>query len=141
MKRLFLVFLFVSTTLYSQAQLVATEKVKATFSSAILKSFTEDQIAELNFRANHLVTVESTKLITSNNFALKLLENGGQVVLTDSELMNFNPLRYAIPQDEVVCNNLQVQSVEGNSYLLVVLSQQQYNQQLNQYLRNIKKQK
>jgi hypothetical protein len=55
--------------------------------------------------------------------------------------MNFNALLYAIPQDEVICNNYHIQSREGNSFTLVVLSKQQYNQQLKQYLRDINKKK
>jgi hypothetical protein len=127
--------------LLTNAQVSSSNKVKAAFSSNALTSFSEDQIAELNFKADHLVSVEPSKGKLKSDFTIKNLENGNAVNLSDSDLLNFNPLLYSIPQDEVVCNNLHIQSTEGNSYTLVVLSKQQYNQQLNQFMRDIKKKK
>ena len=141
MKRFFVVLMFMNLVLLTNAQVSSSNKVKAAFSSNALTSFSEDQIAELNFKADHLVSVEPSKGKLKSDFTLKNLENGNAVNLSDSDLLNFNPLLYSIPQDEVVCNNLHIQSTEGNSYTLVVLSKQQYNQQLNQFMRDIKKKK
>jgi hypothetical protein len=141
MKRFFVVLLFMNLALFSNAQVSASAKVKAALSNAALKSFSEDQIAELNFKADHLVSVETSKGQSKSNFSLTNMANGNEMILSDSDLINFNPLLYAIPQDEVVCNNFHIQSREGHFYTLVVLSKQQYNQQLKQYLRDIKKKK
>jgi hypothetical protein len=141
MKRFFVVLMFMNLVLLTNAQVSSSNKVKAAFSSNALTSFSEDQIAELNFKADHLVSVEPSKGKLKSDFTIKNLENGNAVNLSDSDLLNFNPLLYSIPQDEVVCNNLHIQSTEGNSYTLVVLSKQQYNQQLNQFMRDIKKKK
>jgi len=141
MKRLFVVLLFSNLAFFANAQVSASNKVKAAMSSSALKSFSEDQLAELNFKADHLVSVEPSKGASKSNFNLTNLENGKEVSLSDSELSNFNALLYAIPQDEIVCNNFTIQSKQGNSYTLVVLSKQQYNQQLKQYLRDIKMKK
>ena len=141
MKRLFVVLFLMNLALFANAQVSASAKVKAAVSNNSLKSFTEDQLAELNFKAEHLVSVEPSKTQMVSDFNLALLENGKVVTLTDADFMNFNALLYAIPQDEVVCNNYHIQSREGNSYTLVVLSKQQYNQQLKQYLRDINKKK
>jgi len=141
MKRLFVVLFFMNIALFVNAQVSASAKVKAANSSSVLKSLSEDQLSELNFRADHLVSVEQSKSPISSDFNLALLENGKVVTLSDSDLLDFNPLLYAIPQEEVICNNFHIQSREGNSYTLVVLSKQQYNQQLKQHLRDIKKKK
>lgn len=141
MKRFFVVLMFMNLVLMTNAQVSSSNKVKAAFSSNALSSFSEDQIAELNFKADHLVNVEPSKGKLKSDFTLINLENGNAVNLSDSDLLNFNPLLYSIPQDEVVCNNLHIQSTEGNSYTLVVLSKQQYNQQLKQFMRDIQKKK
>ena len=141
MKRFFVVLMFMNLALMTNAQVSSSNKVKAAFSSNALSTFSEDQIAELNFKADHLVSVEPSKGKLKSDFTLMNLENGNAVNLSDSDLLNFNPLLYSIPQDEVVCNNLHIQSSEGNSYTLVVLSKQQYNQQLKQFMRDIKKKK
>ena len=141
MKRLFVVLLFTNLALFANAQVSASDKVKAALSSSVIKSFSEDQLAELNFKAEHLVSVEHAKSATPSNFSLINLDNGNVMSLSDNDLTHFNALLYVIPQDEIVCNNFTIQSVEGNSYTLVVLSKQQYDQQLKQYLRDIKKKK
>jgi hypothetical protein len=141
MKRFFAALLFMFVVLSTNAQVSPSNKVKAAFSSSALSSFSEDQIAELNFKADHLVSVEPSKGKFKSDFTLKNLENGIAMNLSDGDLLNFNPLMFSIPQDEVVCNNLHIQSAEGNSYTLIVLSKQQYNQQLNQFMRDIKKKK
>ena len=141
MKKLFVVLFLMSLALFANAQVSASAKVKAANTSSVLKSYSEDQLVELNFRAEHLVSVELSKSPITSDFNLALIENGEIVTLTDSDLLDFNPLLYAIPQEELVCNNFHIQSREGNSYTLVVLSKQQYNQQLKQYLRDINKKK
>ncbi|MFA9220553.1 MAG: hypothetical protein ACEQSL_05150 [Sediminibacterium sp.] len=141
MKRLFVVLLFSNLALFANAQVSASAKVKAANTSSVLKSYSEDQLVELNFRADHLVSVELSKSPITSDFNLALIENGKIVTLSDSDLLDFNPLLYAIPQEEVICNNFHFQSREGNSYTMVVLSKQQYNQQLKQYLRDINKKK
>ena len=141
MKRLFVVLLFSNLALFANAQVSASPKVKAAMASSVLKSFSEDKVAELNFKADHLVSVELSKGNSKSNFSLTNVENGKEVSLSDNELTNFNALLFSIPQDEVVCNNFTIQSKEGKSYTLVVLSKQQYNQQLKQYLRDIKMKK
>jgi hypothetical protein len=141
MKRLFVVLFFMNLALFANAQVSASPKVKAAMASSVLKSFSEDQVAELNFKADHLVSVELSKGNPKSNFSLTNLQNGKELSLSDNELTNFNALLFAIPQDEVVCNNFTIQSKEGKSYTLVVLSKQQYNQQLKQYLRDIKMKK
>jgi hypothetical protein len=141
MKKVLFAFLILTLAISANAQITPSEKVSSARSKSSLGSLTEEQIAELNFRADHLVTVEASKNSSAADFNLTLIENGKMVKLSDAEMLSFNPLLYAIPQDEVVCNNLHVQSKEGNTYTIVVLSKQQFDQQFKQYLRDIKKKK
>ena len=129
MKKVLIAFLVLTSLSAVQAQIAPSEKVSSAKSKAVLASMTEDQIAELNFRSEHLVSVEASKGSVTPDFNLSLIENGKMVKLSDSELINLNSLLYSIPQDELICNNLHVQSKEGNSYTLDVLSKQQYDQQ------------
>ena len=127
---------FVSLTAAQTTQVQPNGKVQAAFTSEQLAWKSSDDISELNFRADHLVAIEPAAKVSQADFQLKRLADGKVVVLNDAELANFNPLIYNIPQDELRCNNFYVASKEGNVYLLVVLSKQQYAQQLNQFKRS-----
>jgi hypothetical protein len=40
-------------------------------------------------------------------------------------VQDFNPLLFNLPQQQVRCENLSVQTTSGNSYLLIVRSEEQ----------------
>lgn len=110
-------------------------KVAQAFTTEQLNWKSNEDVTELNFRADHLVAVEPASKVAQADFQLKRISDGKSVVLPAADLVNFNPLLYTIPQDDLRCNNLYVASREGGVYLLVVLSKQQYQQQFNQFKR------
>jgi len=48
---------------------------------------------------------------------------------SEADVADFNPLLFSLPQHEVRCENLLVQTVEGNQHLLVVRSKQMMQQE------------
>ena len=137
--RLLYTLLFLSFVGAASAQTIQVQPngaVRAAFTPEQLAWKSSEDVTELNFRASHLVAVEPAAKTTQADFQLKQLADGKIVTLSSAELMNLNPLLYNIPQDEVRCNNFYVASKEGSVFLLVVLSKQQYAQQLNQYKRS-----
>jgi hypothetical protein len=132
---------FVSVIGAQTTQVQPNGAVKAAFTADQLAWKSSDDVTELNFRADHLVAVEPATKVAQADFQLKRLSDGKVVTLSSAELTNFNPLLYNIPQDEVRCNNFYVASKEGSVFLLVVLSKQQYAQQLNQYKRSLNNKK
>jgi|GEM_PF-1374175 len=134
---------FVSVASAQITPAVGTSVTRQTPSAKVVQAFTTEQLTwktyddvnELNFRADHLVAVEPATKVAQADFQLKRISDGKSVVLPAADLMNFNPLLYTIPQDDLRCNNLYVASREGGVYLLVVLSKQQYYQQFNQFKR------
>lgn len=120
----------------SRERVAPNQKVSTAFTPTQLEWKSNEDVMELNFRADHLVAVEPASKVSQADFQLKSLADGKVVIPTNAEMQNFNPLLYSIPQDELRCNNFYVATREGNLYLLVVLSKQQYLQQLNQFKRS-----
>lgn len=136
MKLLYTLVFLTCVSIVSAQRTAPSAKVAAAYTALQLEWKSNEDIAELNFRADHLVSIEPATKTTQADFQLTRIADGKSVVLTSAEIENLNPLLYTISQDDVRCNNFYVKSREGNVYLLVVLSKQQYFQQFNQFKRS-----
>ncbi|MFM7233382.1 MAG: hypothetical protein ACKOZM_02250, partial [Flavobacteriales bacterium] len=85
-------------------------------------AMSENQQAMLAFRAEKLCWFEEVKNPTETQWYSLTDRNGNAVILTDDMVADFNPLIYTLPQQSNRCENLPVQTTSGNSYLLIVRS-------------------
>jgi hypothetical protein len=108
----------------SQYAFQPSEKVLAAYSSADLQSMTSDEIITLNVIGDKLCVFKPMKDQTPSESYQMKLRNGKSVVLSDADVANFNPLLYSLPGQDKVCENLVIQTKEGNFYMLVVKSQE-----------------
>lgn len=115
-------FVLLMTIMASAQQILPSEKVKAAFSAEELALLNEDKINELNIKADHLCWFETVKSENTDAVYTITDKSGNAVTLSESDLQNFNPLLYNLPQDDFVCGNLIIETSEGQRHLLVIRS-------------------
>lgn len=143
MKRLTSTCLFlVCFAALSVAQLVSPSvKVLAAFSSEELAAKSDDEMTILNITADHLCWFEEVKVENTSATYQLTDKNGNAVSLSDADLTSFNPFLYALPQDEMVCQNLIIVTSEGNKHLLVVRSETMMDNKIQQEKKKLAKKK
>lgn len=130
------IFLLLMTVGIHGQEVTPSAKVLEAYSQEELAQMTENEINELNIKAEHLCWFEIIKEENTDP-AFEITDKNGNVVsLSDADLANFNPLLYNLPQDELVCGNLVIVTTEGHRHLLVVRSVSM----MNTYITRIKKQ-
>jgi len=77
---------------------------------------------QLLLNAEKLCWFEAVKPGQSAEVFTLTNRQGQSVRLSNADLADFNPLMYILPQEELRCGNLLVQTVEGDSHLLIVRS-------------------
>ena len=122
--------------LTSAQQITPSAKVQEAFSADELALLTSEEINELNIKADHLCWFEGVKAENADPAFTLTDKNGNTVVLSDSDLANFNPLLYNLPQDDFICGNLIIVTSEGNRHLLIVRSVSM----METYIARVKKQ-
>jgi hypothetical protein len=106
------------------AQSSAEARLSAAYSASERAALTTAETQQLLLNAEKLCWFESAKQETSASVFTLTNRQGQSVTLTEADIADFNPLLYALPQDEVRCENLLIQTVEGNQHLLIVRSKQ-----------------
>jgi len=114
-------FLFAANTF---AQSTPAARVEQARTSQELLALTVEERAMLEFRAEKLCWFEQVKQGTNAPLFTLTDRNGNAVELTDAMVADFNPLLFNLPQQAVSCENLPVQTTNGNQYLLIVRSEQ-----------------
>jgi hypothetical protein len=79
---------------------------------------------ELLLNAEKLCWFEPVKANSESVIYTLVNRQGQNVTLSNAQLADFNPLLYTLPQDEVRCENLVIQTKEGDKHLLIVRSKQ-----------------
>ena len=116
------ILLFLLTLGITGQQITPSEKVQLAFSEQELAQLSENEINELNIKADHLCWFEVIKQENTDPEYTLTDKNGNIVTLSDADLVNFNPLLYVLPQDDFICGNLVIVTSEGHRHLLVVRS-------------------
>jgi hypothetical protein len=106
------------------AQSTPAARVEQARTSQELLAMTAEERAMLEFRAEKLCWFEQVKPGSSAPLYTLTDRNGNSVELTDAMVADFNPLLFNLPQQEMSCENLPVQTTSGNQYLLIVRSEQ-----------------
>jgi hypothetical protein len=106
------------------AQSTPAARVEQARTSQELLALTSEERAMLEFRAEKLCWFEQVKPGTNAPLFTLTDRNGSAVELTDAMVADFNPLLFNLPQQTVSCENLPVQTTNGNQYLLIVRSEQ-----------------
>jgi hypothetical protein len=97
-------------------------RLSSAYSTEERSHMSTQQQQELMLRAEKLCWFEGVKPgIEQTPFQI-LNRNGEQVVLTEAEVSDFNPLMYQLPQEANRCQNLVIQTQEGTRHLLIVRS-------------------
>jgi hypothetical protein len=138
---LFIVFSLL--TLGSFSQTSPAVRVQQARTKQELIAMTAEERAMLEFRAEKLCWFEQVKPGTNAPLYTLTDRNGNAVELTDAMVADFNPLLFNLPQQAVSCENLPVQTTSGNSYLLIVRSEQMMSKEWQrlQVQRSIKQSK
>jgi len=124
MKTLFTLFCAVVLTgALSAQQVQANARVQKAFSPSEVANMTSEQIFRLNVQAERLCWFEETKseMSVQETFTL-VTKEGKSVQLASSDLSDFNPLLYQLPQSQKRCENLIIECTDGSKHLLVVRS-------------------
>lgn len=110
---------------FAMAQSSPAVKVQQSRSAQELSALSQNELALLEFRAEKLCWFEDVKGDAPTEWYTLTDRNGNAVALTDAMVQDFNPLLFNLPQQQVRCENLAVQTTSGNSYLLIVRSEEQ----------------
>jgi hypothetical protein len=110
---------------FANAQSSPAAKVQQSRTAEELSTLSQSELAQLEFRAEKLCWFEDLKGDSPTEWYSLNDRNGNTVALTDAMVQDFNPLLFNLPQQQVRCENLPVQTTSGNRYLLIVRSQEQ----------------
>lgn len=111
------------TAIYAQ-NIPASPKTQEAIDLGLVSPATDEEMLILNTKAEKLVWIESVKgEVNPYNVFPLVKQTGESVVLTYQQLLNINPLLFELPQQVNRCENLLVQTSDGNYYLLVVRSE------------------
>jgi hypothetical protein len=124
-----LCFALLSAGLFAQS-VVPNSKVLAAFTSVEISAMTPEQLADMNVTAERLCWFEAAKGQNQSEVYPLTDKNGNVVTLTPQQILDFNPLLYTLPQDQVSCKNLTIVDSEGNSHLLIVRSHNMMNNEI-----------
>lgn len=124
MKMIFLVCALALLNAGLIAQSTPSQRVEQARTSNELQAMTTEERAMLEFRAEKLCWFEQVKPGSDAPLFTLTDRNGNAVELTDAIVADFNPLLFNLPQQAVSCENLPVQTTNGNQYLLIVRSEQ-----------------
>jgi len=111
------------------AQSSAEARLSAAYSASERASMSPQEKQQLLLNAEKLCWFESVKAESTASVYTLTNRQGQQVTLSEADVADFNPLLFSLPQHEVRCENLLVQTVEGNQHLLVVRSKQMMQQE------------
>ena len=106
------------------AQSSAQERLNAAYSATERAAMSTQVQQELLLNAEKLCWFEAAKPGQTAHVFTLTNRQGQPVTLSNADLADFNPLMYNLPQDELRCGNFLVQTVEGDSHLLIVRSKQ-----------------
>lgn len=104
------------------AQSSAEQRFSQAYSDQERAAMSDALRQDLLLRAEKLCWFESIKPGMQLSAHQLTNRDGDPVVLTEAQLQDFNPLMYQLPQQEMQCENLMIQTAEGNQHLLVVRS-------------------
>ncbi len=128
-------------TLAKAQQVSPSDKVLAAFTTEELATKSADEITTLNITADHLCWFENVK--PENVSATHQLtdKNGNPVVLSENDLITFNPFLYQLKQESLICQNLIIVTSEGNKHLLIVRSETMMDKKIQQEKKKLAKKK
>jgi hypothetical protein len=125
MKSLVLTCALAAICVFTFAQSTPAVKVQQARSTQELSALSQNELALLEFRAEKLCWFENVKNDNLMDWYTLTDRNGNSVALTDDMVADFNPLLFNLPQQQVRCENLPVQTTSGNHYVLIVRSEEQ----------------
>lgn len=121
----YFVWLFILSGLGSLAQnIVPTPKVVQAFSSAEIARMQPSDLARMNFRGEKLCWFENVKPSQHAQTHQLLKRDGKKASLSSEDLKSFNPLLYQLPQSRISCENLLIETTDGEKKLLIVRSEE-----------------
>ena len=122
MKSFVLTCAFAVACFFAFSQSSPAAKVQQARTAREMSEMSQNERAELEFRAEKLCWFEELKDESSVEWYSLSDRNGGTVALTDEMVADFNPLLFNLPQQLIRCENLPVQTTSGKKYLLIVRS-------------------
>jgi|GEM_PF-2525518 len=106
------------------AQSSPEARLNAAYSASERAVMSAQEQQHLLLNAEKLCWFEAVKPGQTADVFTLMNRQGQPVTLSNADLADFNPLMYNLPQEELRCGNLLVQTVEGDSHLLIVRSKQ-----------------
>jgi hypothetical protein len=105
--------------------------LNAAYSASERAAMSAQEQQQLLLNAEKLCWFESVKADQSGSLFTLMNKQGQTVTLFNAQLADFNPLLYVLPQDEIRCENLLIQTAEGDQHLLIVRSKQMMRKEAN----------
>ncbi|MFN5621856.1 MAG: hypothetical protein ACK478_11170 [Flavobacteriales bacterium] len=124
MKSILLALVCCVSSLSIWAQSSAQERLNAAYSASERAALSSQEQQQLLLNAEKLCWFEPVKADQTGEVFTLTSRQGQPVTLSNAQLADFNPLLYSLPQDEVRCENLRIQTLEGDHHLLIVRSKQ-----------------